>query len=454
MIDLKTILNEASSGSTISSEILKVEPSEVLTLVFIIKKAGIKSIRYSKTMTLDDVKDTVSKVKNAFSSANVYYGNTELTPQDMDAFIQVYLSPKEDDKADLKKSVILIGQSLSAAKAIIKNIPSLDKAKCTYYLTGAIWHKNIEKFNDFDDMKNFNSSDFVIELSKDNFYGISLKKKLTPTMDNPPLSNVSLRKVYSKITQLPKGDDIMDDFDKIFNNYYTDLLKKNKDAILNRLGKSTVATEAVKKPSGDPVAPLSPNEKQKIAKKIDGLDRNSPDWKKIFTSYLIKGSHNKAVIRPFVNSLLANKTNSSNIFNKLDKLIQEYKLEFIAAIFSLIFKKKLLSLKDFDFALVVGDASGSVGEFTKITTMINLIDLIRKSSKNAITLSKLKSDGQSNAASLTYIVSIGAVSIARIVIRYKGNFAASPEILGYTTPEFSNLVATPLPIVKKQLKTA
>jgi len=75
---------------------------------------------------------------------------------------------------------------------------SIDKI----FITGSKWDSEIQKFQvPHAGMKDFNSSDIVIRTSKYTYFGVSLKKKTTPTAGDPTLIN---RNINNALLQVNK----------------------------------------------------------------------------------------------------------------------------------------------------------------------------------------------------------------------------------------------------------
>ena len=75
---------------------------------------------------------------------------------------------------------------------------SIDKV----FITGSKWDSEIQKFQvPHAGMKDFNSSDIVIKTSKYTYFGVSLKKKTTPTAGDPTLINRNINNALLQVNR-------------------------------------------------------------------------------------------------------------------------------------------------------------------------------------------------------------------------------------------------------------
>lgn len=289
-------------------------------------------------------------------------------------------------------------QAISAAKAIQVRIGgAADKA----YVTGRVWHKDIEKFKiNAYGMKDFNSSDIVFKKGK-KFYGVSLKKKKLSTTADPTLLNKALDNLLST----PKlQTDYRAAIDKFLDKVVEDARKAGKVSDADYRGRKTAKT------------------RKKI---ISGLPED-------YMSERLKAQ--------------------GSIFTSITKILKDDASLIAEKLVQLIFKLDLNDLKqhDFDFSLItgIGDYGPKKGPnieqadvYDLDTITIKIHDLLAKGAPTVELDRTSIQPGQrgATAATLKCFLKIGGMKVVNLAIRYKGSasWTSQPSVTGNFTQEFS-----------------
>jgi len=296
-------------------------------------------------------------------------------------------------------------KAVSAANAIIDaGYGGAD----TVYLTGQSWDADVKEFQmSRYGMQDFNSSDFIIKKGS-NYIGISLKKKKRSHEGDPTLIN----KAFTGLLADKKFDKIKAQIDDDAGAFYLQVIKVAQKLKI-----------------------LSPD----LMNELKTTKPTKKNWKKFI----------QRIPNDLVNRVLKGK---QTLFKTMANTINANSDMIAGQLITLIFKSDLKELKkvNFDFALVtgVGDygprkgVSIEKGEYKDIdTTTTMLDDLFSKGKpKMILTPGELQAfDPGAKAANLKFTLMIGAVSVANITLRYKGNFRAAPNFTAEMTAEFKEL---------------
>lgn len=398
-----------------------------------------------------------------------------------------------------------IAIGISAAKAIRKWLTShhgksatdlvlTGKGNKKGYMTGGTWAKEIEKFKfPHKGMDEYNSSDLILQFGKNEFYGISLKKKGTgPTAKDPTIIN----KAFDTLLQEKSKtiDSLKEELKQIRADYFAGLLREaHKEGHIDLGDHSQIDTATNNmqlwnkaKPdksqqekfgglkSGKPItyinlkgSLLSTNGVRK--KTYDGKDR---------------GGNNE--FRDWVNEKLRPAkgiSDSKGLYYKMYEVINKpkYIKVFGETLVNLILKTDLITksvkpqtagqlnvvnnLDKYIFGFCLCTASGkvsskgvvTVGEgkaYEQASVLCALAHFRNKNKNNKYKMSKpqlVQGYGSLSteekkvaldevaAAKVWFEIYLGKTAIMDIEIRYKGSFTAQPQFFGYMTPTFQEV---------------
>ena len=359
------------------------------------------------------------------------------------------------------------------AGAISAVLATRDKVKeripDNVYLTGNKWNKKVEQFKvDAFGMSDYNSSDLILEYSKgekkDQFIGVSLKKKRKAAAPSPTLIN----NAFSKFIQGKDFKDLRDDLDTKRRRFFAGLIKEatTKKGPLANFAKIT---------GNKSIAQLNP-ENDADAKKL---------WDIRVTTTKIKNGENEIVplinlkdedtiltegsaasdvsdksadsaFRKFVNERLQSKGSTLNpLYQYFEDAmnVPDVKDKLANALLARVLKTDLLNqLETWDeneFGFYVVEGVGSVNEdrgtvnvsnasVYDIHTVMCAIAQTRKE-KASIKVDKTETFKR-NAAKVYFILSKGDRPILDIQLRYKGSFTAMPQFFATMTTDFQKLL--------------
>ena len=337
------------------------------------------------------------------------------------------------------------------------------------YLTGNKWNKKVEQFKvDAFGMADYNSSDLILEFSKgekkDQFIGVSLKKKRKANAPSPTLIN----NAFSKFIEGSEFESLRVDLNKKRRRFFAGLIKEatTKKGPLANFAKIT---------GNKSIAQLNP-ENDADAKKL---------WDIKVTTTKIKNGENEIV--PLINlkdedtiltegsaaanvsdkssdsafrKYINNKLQSSG--NKLNPLYQYFedamnvpdvKDKLADALLARVLKTKLLdeleTWEENEFGFFVIEGVGSVNETSGTvnvsnasvydihTIMCAIAQLAKQESSIAVDQTETF---KRKAAKVYFILSKGNKPILNIELRYKGSFKAFPQFFATMTTDFQKLL--------------
>ena len=359
------------------------------------------------------------------------------------------------------------------AGAISAVLATRDKVKeripDNVYLTGNKWNKKVEQFKvDAFGMSDYNSSDLILEYSKgekkDQFIGVSLKKKRKAAAPSPTLIN----NAFSKFIQGKDFKDLRDDLDTKRRRFFAGLIKEatTKNGPLANFAKIT---------GNKSIAQLNP-ENDADAKKL---------WDIRVTTTKIKNGENEIVplinlkdedtiltegsaasdvsdksadsaFRKFVNERLQSKGSTLNpLYQYFEDAmnVPDVKDKLANALLARVLKTDLLNQletwNENEFGFYVVEGVGSVNEdrgtvnvsnasVYDIHTVMCAIAQTRKE-KASIKVDAAETFKR-NAAKVYFVLSKGDRPILDIQLRYKGSFTAMPQFFATMTTDFQKLL--------------
>ena len=359
------------------------------------------------------------------------------------------------------------------AGAISAVLATRDKVKeripdCVY-LTGNKWNKKVEQFKvDAFGMADYNSSDLILEYSKgekkDQFVGVSLKKKRKANAPSPTLIN----NAFSKFIEGSEFESLRVDLNKKRRRFFAGLIKEatTKKGPLANFAKIT---------GNKSIAQLNP-ENDADAKKLWDIKVTTTNIKngeneilplinlKDEYTILTEGSaatdvsdkSSDSAFRKFINGKLQSSGSKLNpLYQYFEDAmnVPDVKDKLANALLARVLKTKLLDELDTweknEFGFFVIEGVGSVNETSgtvnvsnasvyDIHTIMCAIAQLRKE-EASIKVDETETFKR-KAAKVYFILSKGSKPILDIELRYKGSFTAMPQFFATMTPQFQALM--------------
>ena len=341
---------------------------------------------------------------------------------------------------------------ISAAKAIKKWVTSTydiipDSVAEKVFMTGQKWPTEVDKFQvDAFGFTNYNSSDLIYKPKSDKYFGISLKKKLSPQKPDPTLIN----KAFDTILQGPgkngEFDKIKDKLTDVRIKYFAKMVRKAHDVgILYIDNIDNLPDEELfygKNRDKTIFARPYPNTKGSLS---GGYDNDkAPD-----------------AMRSFLNADLAKKDNE--LFKSLVAEMEKKSDIFADSLINLVLKTNLYSELDaknlgnytFGFALVTGIGEIKQGKpfayegkaYDLYTVLDGLSQLKGNKEKYQIKVNMDLKEA-TNAAKTYFTLSKKQTPILNLELRYKGDKTPQPQFLGTISQEFIDILMKS-PVIKK-----
>lgn len=338
---------------------------------------------------------------------------------------------------------------ISAAYGLRKEVGA-DFIPIAIYMTGNVWPVGVEKFRvsafGFED---YNSADVIVEHAKNEFYGVSLKKKRRTTGGEPTLIN----KAFDTVLDGDRFAEVKEKLTKIRIEYFSSL-------VMQAVEKGIIRKEDIS--NYDNLKKTEAGRKELFeAKKRDKklFDRAYIDTKG--SAFALKGykddnTRDTNSMRYFVNKKLSEQDNK--LWTEFVNVMNDYADLFAESLINIILKIKLFDQleykdvkeNDFNFYLVtaVGDISSkgavSVDKATVLPLKTTLCGLNRienkfKNKKYQIVLNSSKKS-QSDAAKIFLQLKRGTVTLLDLEIRYKGAFTPQPQFQGTLNDQFKQLL--------------
>ena len=416
---------------------LYIEASEIMASVAMLMKPS-KLDEYSK-----DFQGLVNFLKEGeklAKSNKVEYGTTA----DKNEFLKAF---NPSDKDFLKEAAI----GISAAKSIRGWVPGRSKESgvpitnpvCDkVYLTGDTWPKSVQKFQvEAFGFKSYNSSDIIFQW-KENYYGVSLKKKPTTTSDDPTIIN----KAFDSVLQGPEFTAIKKEVTLVREKYFARVVREAVKEKVLQIKKGSLPNDDKKLMS------ISLKEKPgKNRRLIDLKGKGGIDIDKLENSDIsIFGpitKDPKTSMRAFVNRKLASK---DSVFNALIEVMNKYSDEFASALLNLVLKAKLFEFLDkstFAFALVTGiaklDNKGNptiqVERAKGLHTVLCGLSALNKGPDYKMILDE-EANKKSDGAKVFLKLVKGKITVLDMQLRYKGSFTSQPQFFATLADDFKNVL--------------
>ena len=294
-----------------------------------------------------------------------------------------------------------LASAISASKYILGEVGSAKRV----FWTGKGWDKAIAHYNPkIGNIRDYNSSDIVVQSTSGKFYGYSLKKKASvkspdPTLINKPITgNVSfLQNIIGKAS--------MEKINRSKTLWFNSVIAKRT--------KGVTAKDLQKMPE------------MKRNKLISAID--AKDW----------GIELK---------------NPRNIFfARLMQIIKIYDQEFIDGFLKVLFRTELtktLKADEFEFTLLTGIGTYSGGELSiekasgqELNNIVTALQDIYKSKLKIVqTSGKVNAyEKGATAAKVFLTIESDKKDMVNIEIRYKGSYTANPQLQAVATANFKNI---------------
>ena len=359
------------------------------------------------------------------------------------------------------------------AGAISAVLATRDKVKeripdCVY-LTGNKWNKKVEQFKvDAFGMADYNSSDLILEFSsgekKDQFVGVSLKKKRKAAAPSPTLIN----NAFSKFIQGKEFTALRDDLDTKRRRFFAGLIKEatTKKGPLANFAKITGNKSIAQlNPENDADAKKLWDIKVTTTKIKNGENEivpliNLKDEDTIFTEGSaatdVSDKSSDSAFRKYINGKLQSSGNKLNpLYQYFEDAmnVPDVKDKLANALLARVLKTKLLDELDTweknEFGFFVIEGVGNVNETSgtvnisnasvyDIHTIMCAIAQLRKE-EASIKVDETETFKR-KAAKVYFILSKGSKPILDIELRYKGSFKAFPQFFATMTTDFQKLL--------------
>ena len=386
------------------------------------------------------------------------------------------------EATDLKKRTEMVANIVAGfsgaigSKVFMKAMNTFVNTADKVYLTGAQWPEEVNRFRmkDEDAKFDYNSSDLVVQVGSNKFFGISLKKKPNVSKPDPTIIN----KAFSTFLtgNDPEIKKMSDDLNKVRQEYFANIVKKaQKDGIISIRGLDTMSTEDVwnaklKNPRkrNETVALINLkgfNEKDNPVELSD-----IPGTVEQLTVY--DKPTGRMGLKDYINKDLARVDNE--LFAGFSEIIDKRADFFADTLIDMVLKTQLntkLNAKNignfnFEFALVTGfadytpnrkDASKDKlilrgATFIPLHTILcGLANLAGAEDKFEIK-PDAKQKAETNAAKVFYTLSKQNVPILDLQLRYKGDFKAQPQFFATITKKFKEQMFKECKVKKKTKK--
>ena len=366
---------------------------------------------------------------------------------------------------DIKKREALVANIIAGFSAAIgiKRFTFFmgdgNKPVSKVFLTGATWPREVNDFRlqNEDTGFDYNSSDMVVEVDDETYYGISLKKKKNIKGADPTLIN----KAYSTFIDGRKFTKQRNLLNDIRHQYFADVVRRaQEDGIINLKIDGKELNKATNEEIWDYKVTDPRNQKKKYALiNLKGLNKDDkPVEVSEVTDPLLFDATKKGTtgLRDYINNDLAKPDNE--LYSKMNEVIQDNAKYFAESLIDIVLKTKMqtkLLAKDiggmhFEFALVTGfadftqnkkniaDSKLNLKPATVIpqhTILCGLANLAGNNKKYLMELDNVQKD-KTNAAKIFYNLSKDGVNILELQLRYKGDFKQAPQFFATLSHDF------------------
>ena len=391
----------------------------------------------------------------ANDSNKIQYGSSQST------YLSFFTAPNDDKKkADLIANVVAGFSAAIGVKNFVKGAGDFSGGEFIsekVFMTGSTWPREVEKFRlkRESDGFDYNSSDLVVKVDSETYYGISLKKKKNVKGADPTLIN----KAFDTFLQGNDFQKVRDDLAEKRRDYFSKLAKEAaKNGIIyvpgienmsnadiwnisfkNSLKNNQLVYLINLKGSNTSSAPVELTE---VKGKLVGSGEDS-----LFEEDKQNG------LRAFFNKELAKTDNE--LFAGFKNVLNDNIDIFANGLIDIVLKTKMqagLRAKDvgnynFEFALVTGyaDFTPSVKNpklnlnaakvIPQHSILCGLSDLQGNNKPYILELDTDKKE-KANAAKVFFNLKKAGVTILILELRYKGDFKAQPQFFATLGDDF------------------
>jgi len=365
---------------------------------------------------------------------------------------------KDKKRNDLVANIVAGFSAAIGIKKFIKKMGDNVDVLPAVYLTGAQWPQAVSDFRLKSEASGFdyNSSDMVVEVDSETYYGISLKKKKNVKGADPTIIN----KAYSTFIDGPKFDKPRNALNKIRQAYFPKVVRKaQEDGIVNIKDLSKMTDEQiwnhkVQAPNGGKkydlinIKGFNSDDKPVDLSDIDGTVEG--------TTFFDSAKKGEVGLRDYINSDLAK--NDNELYQGFNNIIQDNAEYFADSLIDIVLKTKMqtkLQAKDigdmsFEFALVTGYADYSPNKkdpskdklilkdakvIPQHTILCGLANLAGNKKPYKMEFDKAQKEA-TNAAKIFYKLSKDGTTILDLQLRYKGDFKQQPQFFATLSDDF------------------
>ena len=392
----------------------------------------------------------------ANDSNKIQYGSSQST------YLSFFTAPNDDKKkADLIANVVAGFSAAIGVKNFVKGAGDFSGGEFIsekVFMTGSTWPREVEKFRlkRESDGFDYNSSDLVVKVDSETYYGISLKKKKNVKGADPTLIN----KAFDTFLQGNDFQKVRDDLADKRRDYFAGLAKEAaKNGIIYVPGIENMSNADIWNISFK--NPLKNNQLVYLIN-LKGSNTSSAPVELTEVKGKLVGSGENSLfeedkqngLRAFFNKELAKTDNE--LFAGFKNVLNDNIDIFANGLIDIVLKTKMqagLLAKDvgnynFEFALVTGYADYTPKANGKSTLNLNAAKVIPQHSilcglsdlqgNNKPYILELDTDKKekANAAKVFFNLKKAGVTILILELRYKGDFKAQPQFFATLGDDF------------------
>ena len=392
----------------------------------------------------------------ANDSNKIQYGSSQST------YLSFFTAPNDDKKkADLIANVVAGFSAAIGVKNFVKGAGDFSGGEFIsekVFMTGSTWPREVEKFRlkRESDGFDYNSSDLVVKVDSETYYGISLKKKKNVKGADPTLIN----KAFDTFLQGNDFQKVRDDLADKRRDYFAGLAKEAaKNGIIYVPGIENMSNADIWNISFK--NPLKNNQLVYLIN-LKGSNTSSAPVELTEVKGKLVGSGENSLfeedkqngLRAFFNKELAKTDNK--LFAGFKNVLNDNIDIFANGLIDIVLKTKMqagLRAKDvgnynFEFALVTGYADYTPKANGKSTLNLNAAKVIPQHSilcglsdlqgNNKPYILELDTDKKekANAAKVFFNLKKAGVTILILELRYKGDFKAQPQFFATLGDDF------------------
>jgi hypothetical protein len=433
----------------------KLEPSEIFAAVGLhMTKKEMKDLCVDQTGSA--ILSWLSQGKLIANNDNkVQYGSSKST------YLTFFAIPNNDKKkADLISNVVAGFSAAMGVKDFVKGAGDFRGGEFIsekVFMTGSAWPREVDKFRlkRESDGFDYNSSDLVVKVDSETYYGISLKKKKNVKGADPTLIN----KAFDTFLQGRKFENVRESLKKKRQDYFAGLTKQAaKDGIIYVPGIDRMSSEEVWNISFR--NPLKNNQLVYLIN-LKGTNTNNSPVELSEVKGKLAGTGPDSLfkedkqngLRAFFNRELAKVDNE--LFDGFKKVLNDNIQIFADGLIDIVLKTKMqagLRAKEiggynFEFALVTGYADytpsaknpklnlNAAKIIPQHSILCGLSDLQGNKKPYILELDE-KKKLDANAAKVFFNLKKAGVTILVLELRYKGDFKAQPQFFATLGDDF------------------